>query len=184
MGDACDESSSRSCEAASNADICDDKLALIGLDVGVTRSLCPLPIDVTLLLALLWLDVGVVDGVLVTFDMFLEKYPVSPIVCVGDASDGGGVGSGIEDIKDDMGVLGFGVLAGMLPLANNDGDGLGTGIIDAGLLPPPPLLSIGVDGITELFRLNDGDGDCDGPNCFASRICGSIFIFVSSWPPC
>lgn len=103
-------------------------------------------------------DVGVVDGVLVVADIFFEKYVVSEFVCVGDANDGGGVGSGIGGISDDIGVLGFGVLAGIGPFDSRLGDGLGTGIIDAGLLL---LLSIGVDGIIELFRLNDGDGDCD-----------------------
>lgn len=126
-------------------------------------------------------DVGVVDGVLVTVDIFFEKYVVSVFVCVGDANDGGGVGSGIGGISEDIGVLGFGVLAGIGPLDSKLGDGLGTGIMDAGLLP---LLSIGVDGITELFRLNDGDGDCDGINCFESRICDSNAFLASACDGC
>lgn len=72
----------------------------------------------------IWADimpaVGVVDGVFELFVLF---------VCAGDASEGGGVGSGAGPISEDT-LGGFGVLTGIGPFERRLGDGLGTVIID------------------------------------------------------
>lgn len=47
----------------------------------------------------------------------------------GDDSDGGGVGSGAGCINEDT-LGGFGVVTGIGPFDDNDGDGLGTGIME------------------------------------------------------
>lgn len=169
-------------------DICDDRLALSGREIGVARSfgpllpfpfdeciwfdnfppdemddaLLPLPIDelccpdvcplvdvVVVVLPLLPIDVFalimpeliVFDGVFAAVDVF---------ACVGDESAGDGVASGIDGMSDDIGVLGFIAFDASGPFDMRLGDGLGTGIIDDGL-----LLSIGVEGIAELLRPND-----------------------------